>query len=79
MRATSAEKYLIGKKPDISIIREAAEKATEGISPPSDMHGSAEYRTEMVKVFVRRTMELALSRLDKTRVKEKRTSLAGEA
>jgi CO/xanthine dehydrogenase FAD-binding subunit len=66
IRAAKAEQNLMGKRAEISVIREAAEMATEGISPPSDMHGSAQYRTEMVKVFVRRTLELALSRLKTT-------------
>ncbi len=63
MRAKSAEAYLKGKRLDDKTIAEAAEKAPEGADPPSDMHGSKEYRLEMIKVFVRRTMKLALSRV----------------
>ena len=63
MRAKSAEDYLKGKTLDDKTIAEAAEKAPEGADPPSDMHGSREYRLEMIKVFVRRTVKLALSRV----------------
>ena len=63
MRAKSAEAYLKGKTLDDKTIAEAAEKGPEGADPPSDMHGSREYRLEMIKVFVRRTMKLALSRV----------------
>lgn len=63
MRAKSAEAHLKGKTLDDKTIAEAAEKAPEGADPPSDMHGSREYRLEMIKVFVRRTMKLALSRV----------------
>ncbi|MGI0080236.1 MAG: FAD binding domain-containing protein [Nitrososphaerales archaeon] len=63
MRAKGAEAYLKGKTLDDKTIAEAAEKGPEGADPPSDMHGSREYRLEMIKVFVRRTMKLALSRV----------------
>jgi aerobic carbon-monoxide dehydrogenase medium subunit len=63
LRATKAEDYLKGKTLDDKTIAEAAERANEGADPPSDMHGSREYRMEMIKVFTRRTTKLALSRL----------------
>ncbi len=63
LRATATESYLKGKTLDDKTIAEAAEKGTEGASPPSDMHGSKEYRLEMIKVFIRRTTKLALSRV----------------
>ncbi len=40
----------------------AAEHAPEGTSPPSDTNGSAEYRTELSKVLVRRALEEAVAR-----------------
>jgi carbon-monoxide dehydrogenase medium subunit len=40
----------------------AAERASEGTSPPSDAFASAEYRRELAKVLVRRSLEEALSR-----------------
>jgi len=63
LRATKAEDYLKGKTLDDKTIAEAAERANEGADPPSDMHGSRDYRMEMIKVFTRRTTKLALSRL----------------
>jgi aerobic carbon-monoxide dehydrogenase medium subunit len=39
----------------------AAARADEGVSPPSDAFGSAEYRRELAKVLVRRALEEALS------------------
>jgi carbon-monoxide dehydrogenase medium subunit len=62
LRATSAEQYLEGKPLDDQAILEAAEKASEGLNPPSDVHGSREYRLEMIKVATRRSLKLALSR-----------------
>jgi carbon-monoxide dehydrogenase medium subunit len=63
LRATSAEQYLKGKILDEATIVEAAEKAVEGVNPPSDVHGSKPYRFEMIKVLTNRALRLALSRI----------------
>jgi len=63
IRAKAAERYLIGKTLDDKNISESAERANEEADPPSDMHGSRDYRLAMIKVFTRRTLKLALSRL----------------
>ncbi len=42
-------------------VRSAAEHAPDGTSPPSDTNASAEYRSELSKVLVRRALEDALS------------------
>jgi carbon-monoxide dehydrogenase medium subunit len=41
---------------------DAAARADEGTSPPSDPFGSAEYRRELAKVLTRRALDEALSR-----------------
>jgi carbon-monoxide dehydrogenase medium subunit len=63
IRAKASEAYLKGKTLDDKTIIEAAEKGTEGADPPSDMHGSKEYRLDMIKVFIKRTTKLALTRV----------------
>ncbi len=62
IRAKSAERHLKGKTLDEGNIAEAAERANEEADPPSDMHGSRQYRLDMIKVFARRALNLALSR-----------------
>lgn len=62
LRAREAEKRLIGRVVDESVLREAAEVAANEADPPSDVHASAEYRREMIKVFVRRVGKVALER-----------------
>jgi CO/xanthine dehydrogenase FAD-binding subunit len=56
---------LIGKVLSEGLLVEAGQVASEEVSPNSDMHASAEYRREMVKVFVRRTAKRALERAKK--------------
>lgn len=63
LRAKDTEKFLKGKTLDAKNIAEAAELAVNGADPPSDMHGSREYRLDMIKVFTRRTVNLALGRV----------------
>jgi carbon-monoxide dehydrogenase medium subunit len=63
MRAKAAEDYLKGKKLTEREFEKAAELANQGADPPSDMHGSREYRMDMIEVFTRRTLKLALSRM----------------
>src|SRR5438309_8776248 len=62
IRAKSAERHHKGKTLDEGNIAEAAERANEEADPPSDMHGSRQYRLDMIKVFARRALNLALSR-----------------
>jgi carbon-monoxide dehydrogenase medium subunit len=62
LRATTAEQYLKGKVLDEAKIADAAGKAVEGSSPPSDVHGTKQYRLEMIKVLTKRSLRLALSR-----------------
>ena len=40
-------------------ITDAAARAAEGLEPPSDLHGSAEYRRHLATVLVRRALEEA--------------------
>jgi carbon-monoxide dehydrogenase medium subunit len=62
LRAIEAEKRLIGKVINDTLLDEAGQIASAGADPPSDVHGSAEYRREMIKVFVKRVGRKALER-----------------
>jgi len=63
IRARSAEEYLKGKKLDDGEIAKASQRANQEADPPSDMHGSKEYRMDMIRVFTKRALKLALSRV----------------
>jgi len=62
LRVKEAEKVLIGKRVNEGLLAKAGEIASKEADPPSDVHGSTEYRREMVKVFVRRAARVALER-----------------
>jgi len=63
MRATKAEEFLKGRKPSDDVLAEAGEKAGQMSNPASDIRGSAEYKREMVKVYVGRAIKQSLSRI----------------
>ncbi len=60
LRAKAVEAALSGSSADS--VAEAAQKADEGSSPPSDTNASADYRRELARVLTRRALEEALSR-----------------
>jgi carbon-monoxide dehydrogenase medium subunit len=62
LRAKQAEKCLTGKKINGDLLTEAGEIASKEASPPSDVHGTEEYRREMIKVFVKRAATKAFER-----------------
>jgi carbon-monoxide dehydrogenase medium subunit len=62
LRVKEAEKKLIGKVIDNNLLSEAGEVASAQADPPSDVHGSSEYRKEMLKVFVRRVAKKAVEK-----------------
>ncbi len=62
VRATAAEEALIGTRPDDASIRAAVDAAVAGLSPAGDVHGGAETRTDIARSYLRRGIELALSR-----------------
>jgi len=56
VRLARAEQMLEGKSLTEPLIAQAAEAAAKEVSPPSDFLASSEYRREMVKVLVKRTL-----------------------
>ena len=62
IRATEAEDLLKGKEIASELLEQAGEAAAAATSPISDLRCSAEHRKEMVNVFTRRTLQLAIDR-----------------
>ena len=63
VRAAKAEDVLRGQKPKDDLVAEAGEKACEVSKLSSDILGSAEYKREMVKIYVGRAIKQCLSRI----------------
>jgi carbon-monoxide dehydrogenase medium subunit len=59
-RCQEAEKLLVGKKPTAENIEKAAEKAANSIKYREDFRASKEYRQEVFKVMVRRSLEASV-------------------
>lgn len=62
IRSHEAERVLSGGRFDDELAREAAEAAVRELSPPSDVHGTAEYRRGVSRAMVRRALLLAAAR-----------------
>jgi carbon-monoxide dehydrogenase medium subunit len=62
VRASAVEAALINKRLDEATIAEAASHAAEGLEIVSDIHGSVDYRRQMVEVITRRTIAQAAER-----------------
>jgi carbon-monoxide dehydrogenase medium subunit len=59
-RATAAEELLEGQRPTAELFDDAARAAAAGIDPPSDLHGSGEYRKKVAAALVRRGLREAV-------------------
>jgi aerobic carbon-monoxide dehydrogenase medium subunit len=60
-RATGAEELLAGERPSAELFDEAARRAAGDLDPPSDLHGSAEYRKKVAVALVRRGLREAVN------------------
>jgi carbon-monoxide dehydrogenase medium subunit len=57
LRSPAAEAVLTGGRADSRTFSAAADVAAEAVSPPDDIHGSADYRRELVRVLVHRALD----------------------
>jgi len=59
VRAAEAEAVLVGERPSTELFAEAARRATDSMTPPADLHGSAAYRKIVAATLVRRGLQAA--------------------
>jgi carbon-monoxide dehydrogenase medium subunit len=62
IKATAAEQFLKGKKPDAAAIAEAAKLAAGAATPSADRRGTVEYKKEMARVLTGRALKKAVAR-----------------
>ncbi len=63
IRAVSCEDLLKGRRPSQELLHESAQAVSLDLHPISDHRASAQYRTAMAKVFVRRALNRTIARL----------------
>lgn len=61
LRAYNAEKVLIGNEITDELLEEAGKAASQECNPISDVRASAEYRTDMIRVYTKRAVKKAVS------------------
>lgn len=59
-RLGTAEKVLAGKPADEKLLKQAGEAAAEEAQIESDLHGSAAYKKQLIRVYVKRAVHEAL-------------------
>jgi CO/xanthine dehydrogenase FAD-binding subunit len=69
LRGAAAEQILAGRRVDAASAAEAAEAATAEIKPTGDIHGSSEYRRDLIRSLVRRAV-IAADEDARTRTEE---------
>jgi carbon-monoxide dehydrogenase medium subunit len=61
--AVGVEQALVGKPLNDQSIQEAAAKAADGVDPLGDIFASAEYRAHLARVYTKRALAKASSRV----------------
>jgi len=62
IKATAAEQFLKGKKPDAATFAEAAKRAAAATAPNPDRRGTVEYKQNMARVLTQRALTRAAQR-----------------
>lgn len=63
MLAEGVAEALVGTDGSEQAVKEAAERATDGVTVLEDLYGSEEYKSHLAKVFTRRALTQALTHL----------------
>lgn len=59
-RSSAAEAVLVGRAPSAETFGDAAAAAAENVTPHGDVHGPAEYRVDLARTMVQRSLARAL-------------------
>ena len=68
VKAAAAEKALVGREPTDEVMAEAGRLAAAAAEPKSDVRGSAEFKKDIVRVFVQRGLKTAVARAREAKV-----------
>jgi len=64
VKAKEAETFLRGKKPEPTVLAEAARLTAAAGSPTADRRGSVEYKREVARVLAARALQKAVQRAE---------------
>lgn len=64
LRADQAEQYLIGRQLDDETIEQVSRLAQQSARPATDLRGTAEYKLDLLRVFVKRALKEIAAELD---------------
>jgi carbon-monoxide dehydrogenase medium subunit len=67
MRATEAERVILGRLPGLELFREAGRLAAQASRPISDVRASVRYRHLLVQALVPRALQLCVDRIGEAR------------
>jgi aerobic carbon-monoxide dehydrogenase medium subunit len=67
VRARTVERALVGESPSAEVFAGAAGEATADLDPPSDLHGTTNYRRYLARSLVRRSLLEAYGRAKEAR------------
>jgi carbon-monoxide dehydrogenase medium subunit len=67
VRLAEVERSAVGRPLDAAVLTELSDAYAGAVDPVADVRGTAWYRTEMVRVWVRRAVEVARERADSGR------------
>lgn len=62
LKATAAEAALVGQEPSAAVFAEAGRLAAQASEPKNDVRGSADYKRDVVRVYVQRGLQTAVER-----------------
>jgi carbon-monoxide dehydrogenase medium subunit len=61
-RSSTVEEALKGVKPTADVLKKACQRAADGFIALEDIHASAEYRTDLARIYARRALQAAIER-----------------
>ena len=61
-RSGAVETALKGVKPSLDILKKVSQRAADGFIALEDIHASAEYRTDLARIYTRRALQAAIER-----------------
>ncbi len=73
IRAPDAEQILIGSNPTESVFQDAASAAAAAAKPITDVRGTKEFRTNLVRILTERTLVTCMKRIESAKLAQRQS------